>query len=73
MNVPTKPQVDDATREVLAGLTLSDPELLLEGLEARNRRSCSLSALPYRTRRDHGIAATSVDEFAAAKARLLSG
>ena len=35
MNVPTKPQVEDATREMLTGLTLNDPELLLEGLEAR--------------------------------------
>ena len=35
MNVPTKPQVEDATREMLTGLTLNDPELLLEGLDAR--------------------------------------
>lgn len=35
MNVPVKADVDDATRDVLAGLALSDPELLLEGLEAR--------------------------------------
>jgi 4-carboxymuconolactone decarboxylase len=35
MNVPAKADVDDATRETLAGLALGDPELLLEGLEMR--------------------------------------
>jgi 4-carboxymuconolactone decarboxylase len=35
MNVPAKADVDDATRETLAGLALGDPELLLEGLELR--------------------------------------
>src|SRR5262249_3861819 len=32
---PTKAGVDAAARETLAGLALSDPELLLAGLEAR--------------------------------------
>jgi len=35
MNMPTRTQVDEATREALAGLSVGDPELLLEGLEAR--------------------------------------
>ncbi len=35
MNVPVKADVDDATRELLAGLALGDPELLAEGLELR--------------------------------------
>ncbi len=35
MNMPAKADVDDATRDVLAGLALGDPELLLEGLEMR--------------------------------------
>ncbi|HEY4849810.1 MAG TPA: carboxymuconolactone decarboxylase family protein [Streptosporangiaceae bacterium] len=35
MNMPAKADVDDATRETLAGLALGDPELLLEGLELR--------------------------------------
>ena len=35
MNVPTKVEVGDGTRQALAGLALSDPDLLLEGLEAR--------------------------------------
>jgi 4-carboxymuconolactone decarboxylase len=35
MNVPAKADIDDATRETLAGLALGDPELLLEGLELR--------------------------------------
>ena len=35
MNVPAKADVNDATRDALTGLALSDPELLLEGLEAR--------------------------------------
>jgi len=35
MNMPAKADVDDATREALAGLALGDPELLLEGLEMR--------------------------------------
>ena len=35
MTVPSKIDVDAATRETLAGLALSDPELLLAGLEAR--------------------------------------
>jgi 4-carboxymuconolactone decarboxylase len=35
MNMPTKVEVGDGTREALAGLALSDPDLLLEGLEAR--------------------------------------
>ena len=34
MNMPTKVEVGDGTREALAGLALSDPDLLLEGLEA---------------------------------------
>lgn len=35
MSVPTKPAVNAATKEELAGLAISDPELLLAGLEAR--------------------------------------
>ena len=35
MNMPTKVEVGDSTREALSALALSDPELLLEGLEAR--------------------------------------
>lgn len=35
MTVPTKTEVADATRDALTGLSRSDPELLLEGLEAR--------------------------------------
>ena len=35
MNTPAKADVDDATREALAGLALGDPDLLLEGLEMR--------------------------------------
>jgi alkylhydroperoxidase/carboxymuconolactone decarboxylase family protein YurZ len=36
MNMPTtKPQVNNLTRQSLAGLALNDPELLLEGIEAR--------------------------------------
>jgi 4-carboxymuconolactone decarboxylase len=35
MNVPAKADVDEQTSTALAGLALSDPELLLEGLEIR--------------------------------------
>jgi alkylhydroperoxidase/carboxymuconolactone decarboxylase family protein YurZ len=35
MSVPTKPAVSEATREALARLAVSDPELLLAGIEAR--------------------------------------
>jgi 4-carboxymuconolactone decarboxylase len=35
MTMPSKVEVGDATREALAGFALSDPELLLEGLELR--------------------------------------
>jgi alkylhydroperoxidase/carboxymuconolactone decarboxylase family protein YurZ len=35
MNVPAKAEIDEETRSQLAGLALGDPELLLEGLEAR--------------------------------------
>ena len=35
MNSPVKPDVDDVTREALAGLSLGDPDLLAEGLELR--------------------------------------
>ena len=35
MNMPAKADVDDGTRDMLAGLALADPELLLEGLELR--------------------------------------
>jgi alkylhydroperoxidase/carboxymuconolactone decarboxylase family protein YurZ len=35
MNAPTKPDVDNITRDKLAGLALNDPELVLEGIEAR--------------------------------------
>jgi alkylhydroperoxidase/carboxymuconolactone decarboxylase family protein YurZ len=33
--MPSKVDVGDATREALAGFALSDPELLLEGIELR--------------------------------------
>lgn len=36
MTTPSKIDVDVATRETLAGLALSDPDLLLAGLEARS-------------------------------------
>jgi alkylhydroperoxidase/carboxymuconolactone decarboxylase family protein YurZ len=32
---PTKTEVNEVTRNALAGLAISDPDLLLEGLEAR--------------------------------------
>ena len=35
MTMPSKVDVGDATREALSGFALSDPELLLEGLELR--------------------------------------
>lgn len=35
MGMPAKADVDDATRDALAGLALGDPEILLEGLEMR--------------------------------------
>ena len=35
MNMPAKVDVGDAAREALAGLALSNPELVLGGLEAR--------------------------------------
>jgi alkylhydroperoxidase/carboxymuconolactone decarboxylase family protein YurZ len=35
MNVPAKANVDDGTRDALAGLALGDPGLLGEGLELR--------------------------------------
>ena len=35
MTTPSKVDVGDATREVLAGFAMGDPELLLEGLELR--------------------------------------
>ena len=35
MTTPSKVEVGDATREALSGFALSDPELLLEGLELR--------------------------------------
>jgi len=35
MNMPSKIDVDAATRDALAGLAVSDPELLLAGLELR--------------------------------------
>ena len=35
MTMPSKVEVGDATREALSGFALSDPELLLEGLELR--------------------------------------
>ena len=35
MTMPSKIDVGDATRETLAGLAMSDPDLLLAGLEAR--------------------------------------
>ena len=35
MNTPTKIEVDAATEEKLAKLAMSDPEMLLAGLEAR--------------------------------------
>ena len=35
MNAPTKLEIGDATRDTLTSLAQNDPELLLEGLEAR--------------------------------------
>ena len=35
MNMPAKADVDDTTREMLGGLAIGDPELLLAGLEVR--------------------------------------
>jgi 4-carboxymuconolactone decarboxylase len=35
MNMPSKVDVDDATRQMLAGLAMGDPDLLAEGLELR--------------------------------------
>ena len=35
MTMPFKADVDDATRETLAGLAMGDPALLAEGLELR--------------------------------------
>jgi 4-carboxymuconolactone decarboxylase len=35
MNMPSKIDVDEVTRDSLAGLALSDPELLMAGLELR--------------------------------------
>ena len=35
MNMPAKAEVDDSTRDLLIGLAMSKPELLLEGIEAR--------------------------------------
>lgn len=35
MNMPTQANVDEATIELITGLAASNPELLLEGLEAR--------------------------------------
>jgi 4-carboxymuconolactone decarboxylase len=35
MTMPSKVEVGDATREALSGFALSDPELLLEGIELR--------------------------------------
>ena len=37
MSVPTKPAVNEATKEALAGLAVNDPELLLAGLGARTK------------------------------------
>jgi 4-carboxymuconolactone decarboxylase len=35
MNMPDQAVVDDGTRDLLGGLALGDPELLLEGIELR--------------------------------------
>jgi 4-carboxymuconolactone decarboxylase len=35
MNMPTKVDVDDSTREMLGALALGDPDLLAAGLEVR--------------------------------------
>jgi len=35
MNVPSKAEISEEARSQFAGLALGDPELLLEGLEAR--------------------------------------
>jgi len=35
MSAPTKHAVDEATKQTLAGLAVSDPKLLLAGIEAR--------------------------------------
>jgi 4-carboxymuconolactone decarboxylase len=49
MNMPSKVDVDDATREMLASLALSDSDLLAEGLEARAewRAKSGLDARSY--------------------------
>jgi hypothetical protein len=49
MNMPTKVNVDDATREALAGLAVGDSGLLAEGLELRAewRASSGLDARSY--------------------------
>lgn len=49
MNVPVNAEVDDATREALAGLSMGDPDLLAEGLELRAewKRRSGLSARSY--------------------------
>ncbi len=35
MNMPSKAEINEETRSTFTGLALGDPELLLEGLEAR--------------------------------------
>lgn len=49
MTVPTKADVDDATRVTLSGLARSDPDLLGEGLEIRAewQRKSGLDARGY--------------------------
>jgi alkylhydroperoxidase/carboxymuconolactone decarboxylase family protein YurZ len=49
MSAPTKPAVNEATKEELAGLAISDPELLLAGIEARTewQRSSGLDPRTY--------------------------
>jgi 4-carboxymuconolactone decarboxylase len=49
MNVPVNVDVDDTTREALAGLSMGDPDLLAEGLELRAewKRRSGLTASTY--------------------------
>jgi len=49
MTMPSKIDVGDATRETLAALALSDPDLLLAGLEAREQwqQTSGLDARTY--------------------------
>ena len=49
MNMPTKVDVDDPTRDMLGGLALGDPDLMAAGLEMREdlRQRSGLDARTY--------------------------